>query len=350
MFDSIDRRNVLRLSMGGLGMLALGPFLPAFASGGRVLRINTLAATAAVNVPMQVALKEGLAAIPGFAAPEVQPTARIPEIAKQVLAGQSDIGDADIASTLAAAEAGADVRILGLSYGNTSQVIVANVDRFGTLAELVDGGGTIAVSGIGDFMHVMLLGVLDKHGLDATKVNFIEMGSSGDRMRALLAGRVDAVPMHVEQAEQIKSARGRGTFELLVKPWQEYDHWYSAVVMSTASWLESDENKAAAVGVLKSVLTSFRRSNDDYTWYKSKVAQYASSTDLREAGDDLLMPVWRTLSTEINAFPPNMAELTAEGVAKVIPVYQKAGALKGTLDLDKIIDRSYLELALQELS
>ena len=69
-----------------------------------------------------------------------------------------------------------------------------------------------------------------------------------------------------------------------------------------------------------------------------------------EAGDDLLMPVWQTLSTEINAFPPNMAELTAEGVAKVIPVYQKAGALKGTLDLDKVIDRSYLELALQELS
>ncbi|AHF76587.1 NMT1/THI5 domain protein, transporter [Sodalis praecaptivus] len=349
MLHDINRRQALRLGLGAIGALALNPLRLAQAAEGRVLKINSLASAAAVNVPLQAALRSILPTLPGYGQPAMQPTAKINQIVQEVVTGGADLGDADIASTLTAAEAGADVRIIGLSYSNTSQVIVANLDRIKTLADLGGEGVSVAVNSIGDFMYVMLQGVLAKHGIDAGKINFIEMGSSGDRMRALLAGRVDAVPMHVEQAEQLKTVKGRGTFGILVRPWQEYDNWFSAVIVTTASWLKSKENQDAAVAVLKSILTAFRRTNSDYAWYKSQVGQWASSKDLKAAGDDFLKPVWQTLTTGINAFPADMGSLTVEQVAKVIPVYQRAGALKGTVDLQTLIDRTWLDRALKEL-
>lgn len=345
MFDSISRRQVLRLGMGGVGALALGMRGEAFAAA-RVLKISTLAACSAVNVPMQAALRQGLASQPGFATPEVQFTAKIPEIAQEVIAGAADIGDADIASTLAAAEAGADVKIIGLSYNNCSQVVVVNQDKTRSLEELAQKGGTIAVSGIGDFMHVMLLGVFAKRHLDIKRINFIEMGSSGDRARALLAGRVDAVPMQLEQAAQLQS---RGNYVVLVRPWEEYGDWYSAVLIATGAWLKRPENQQAAVAVIKSALVAFRKTDQDYGWYKARTAEYASSKELKSADDAFLKPVWQTLTTGMNAFPADMGTLTTAGVAKVLPVYVAAGALKGTVDLNKVIDRTYLDRALKEL-
>ncbi|MCW2242104.1 ABC transporter substrate-binding protein [Azospirillum canadense] len=351
MFDDVNRRTVLRAGLGGLSVLALGPLAGsmqgAFAQTGRVLKINTLASAAAVNVPMQAALRSGVGMMAGFAAPEVRPTKKIPQIAQEVIAGAADLGDADVASTLAAAEAGADLRIIGLSYSNTSQVIVANTDKVKSLEEIAAKGGTIAVNSIGDFMYVMLAGALLKRNIDPKKVNFIEMGSSGDRARALVAGRVDAVPMHIEQALELAQM---GSYEMLVRPWEEYDNWFSAIVMTTGAWLKADENKRAAVAVLKSVLTSFRNTNKDYGWFKTQVGQYASSKELKAADDSMLKPVWETLTTRIKAFPNNMETLTPDEFAKVIPAYKAVGALKGTVDLTKVIDRTYLEQAVKELA
>jgi NitT/TauT family transport system substrate-binding protein len=172
------------------------------------------------------------------------------------------------------------------------------------------------------------------------------MGSSGDRARALLAGRVDAVPMHVEQARQIAT---RGNFPILVRPWLEYDDWFSAVIVARQAWLDEDENKEAAVALLKSTLTAFRKTDADYAWYKARVADYASSKELKAAPDDFLKPVWKTLITEVKAFPPQMEPMTPEQFAKTLPVYKENGALKGTVNLHKVIDRRYLEQAIKEL-
>lgn len=347
MSKDFNRRDFVRTGIGGAGALVLGLGGCAFAATDRVLKVNTLASAAAVNVPLQTAMRSELGKIAGYAPAEMRPTAKIPQIAQEVIAGAADLGDADVASTLAAAEAGADLKIIGLSYSNTSQVIVVNADKTKSLEDIAKNGGAIAVNSIGDFMYVMLIGVLMKRGIDPKKVNFIEMGSSGDRARALLAGRVDAVPMHVEQAAQLKE---RGNFQILVRPWQEYDNWFSAVIMTTGTWLKQDDNKAAAVAVLKATLVSFRKTNSDFGWYKERVGDYASSKDLKAAGDDFLKPVWETLTKEIKAFPPNMETLDPGIFAKVIPIYKEAGALKGTVDLDKLIDRTYLAQAIKELN
>jgi len=52
---------------------------------------------------------------------------------------------------------------------------------------------------------VLLSGVLSKHDIDIEDTTIVEMGGSGSRMRALLAGRVAAVPVHFDQAAEVVS-------------------------------------------------------------------------------------------------------------------------------------------------
>lgn len=348
----MNRRQVLRLGLGSFGLMALNMMisLPAkSAAAMRYLKINTLASSAAVNVPLQAALREILPSNNSGINTTVQPTAKISQIVQEVVTGGADMGDADIATTLLAAEAGADVKIIGLSYSNTTQVIVVNTDKIKSIADFANQQVTVAVNSIGDFMHVMVLGVLKKHNVDVSKVNFIEIGSSGDRMRSLAVGRVDAVPVHIEQAEQLKRIKGRGTFDIVIRPWEEYKNWYSIVLIASDKWLAVPENQDIAVMAIKSVLISFRKTNEDYGWYKEQVKKYATSKELKTADDDFLHPVWETLTTKIHAFPPSMETFTVAGIAEILPVYQRAGVIKGTVDLNKLIDLRYLKRAIEEL-
>ncbi|HDX8863269.1 TPA: ABC transporter substrate-binding protein [Klebsiella michiganensis] len=348
----MNRRHVLRMGAGILGALALEAVMvnPArSAVKGRELRINTLSSAAAVNVPLQVALRDILPSQNKDITTRVQPTAKISQIVQEVVTGGADLGDADIATTLLAAEAGADIRIIGLSYSNTTQVVVVNTDKIKSLADFGTQQVTVAVNSIGDFTHVMILGVLKKHNIDPAKVNFIEIGSSGDRMRSLAVGRVDAVPVHIEQAEQLKKIKGRGTFDILIRPWEEFRNWYSVVLIASEKWLAVPENQTAAVEALKAVLTSFRKTDSDYAWYKEQVSKYATSAELRSADDVFLHPVWETLTSQVKAFPPDMETLTVNGLAEILPVYRDAGVLKGNVDLNKLVDLTYLKRAIAEL-
>ena len=160
-----------------------------------------------------------LPATPGYLPPKVT---RIPQnrtLTQTLISGTADIAESDVVTIFQAVEAGADLKIIGNVYNNVSIVFVANADTVQEIKDLEKPGITVAVNGLGDVSHIVLIGPLVKRGVDPKKVNVIEIGGSGDRMRALLAKRVDAVPVHYDQATaivekgnfKIPSSRGRNT-------------------------------------------------------------------------------------------------------------------------------------------
>jgi hypothetical protein len=80
-------------------------------------------------------------------------------------AGSAKVGTGDAISTLRAAAAGVDLRIIGNCFMNTSFETVR------TDKDHVKPGVTLAVNSLGDFTHVMLIHPLQKRGIDLRKVN-----------------------------------------------------------------------------------------------------------------------------------------------------------------------------------
>ena len=351
---SVTRREALKVLALGAGAGAIsGGVLgatagrPAWAQAGRVLDIPVVGFTLGIHVPSMAAMKEILPTLPGYAAAKTTRFASQRVITQTIVSGSGDIGAGDPIITLRAAEAGADVKIIGLVFNSTSLVFVVNGNKIKQLQDLQKPDVVVAVNSMGDFTHVLLVGPLLKRGVDLGKVTVVEIGGSGARTKALLAGRVDAVPVHFDQAFDIAK---QGNYPVLLDPAKEYKAWFGEVYFATSDWLKKPENKRAAVDLLKANLMAFRKASSDYAWFAAQYRKHSTVEKAAQQGDDVIKPVWEILVKQVNAFPGAMETFTVQNFKDLVPVYKAAESLEGKVDVEKIIDRTYLDQALKELN
>lgn len=333
----ISRGDVLRLMCCG-PVLAQGP-------SPRTLHIGLLGFQLGSHIPATAAVIEIIGKMPGYAQPDVVKVEQVRTLTSNIIAGTADFGDGEITTVLSAAQRGADIKILGYFYRNTDQVFVVNSERIKTYKDLENPANVLAVNGKGAIEFVMLIGPLLKNGVDPNKISTIEVGGSGSRMRALLSGRVQGVPIHAEQATEVEK---QGPFKVLFEPWNFYKHWVHEVWIARGSWLKDPQNARAAVDVLKATTLAFRRANRDFPWYLDAYRKYATLPGAKNATAESLRPEWQRLVREIKAWPDDNI-LTAADFSELLPLYREAGDISGNLRMEDIVDTSYAERALKEL-
>lgn len=343
-----SRRKILHGLAAGAGVLAaprLGPLSPGRAlAADRALTMNIPGNTLGVHVPYMAAINEIMPET-GYPAPHWDRVKKLQTITQSILAGQVDVAAGDAISTLRAAEAGADLRIIGNAFVHTSLVFVVNGDKIKEPADVMREDVTLAVNSKGDFTHVMLIGPLEKMGVDVAEVNIIKMGGSGTRMRALAAGKVDGVPLHFDQAADLAK---QGNFKVMIEPAKVYDTFLGEVYICSGDWLQKDENRTAAKDLLKATIRAFRRTNRDLDWYAAMYRKYGTKKNMETASTEEIAVVREVLGEDIGCWPDNMDHKLAN-YETLLPVYEAAGAIKGTVDLAKVVDTSLSDQALAEL-
>jgi NitT/TauT family transport system substrate-binding protein len=342
---AMTRRDALRwLSAGATASLVgVRATRPATAQPARTLAINLLGYSLGIHIPGVAAVLDLLPAMPGYAPPKMARLDQIRTVTQTLVAGAAEIGQTDPITVFRAVESGADLKIIGNIYLNTSLVFVANADKVREFKDLENA--TVAINGKGDVTHVMLVGPLLKRGVDLKKVNLVEIGGSGARMRALLSKRVDAVPMHFDQAAQVAK---QGNFKVLLEPWKEYRTWINEVWAVNGTWLRRPENQRVAVDVAKATITAFRRADGELAWFGEKYRKHATIPKAAEATDESLRPLWSGLARDVKAWPPSM-ELNVEAFRELLPVYKAAEAVAGTVKVEQVVDTSFADQALKEL-
>jgi NitT/TauT family transport system substrate-binding protein len=343
----IPRRDALKILSAGAGAGLLGslPLPGASKDPDRILDIELLGFQLAIHIPATAAVFEGIPAMPGYGAPKVARIDQIRTLASNLVAGSAELGDSGPTGVLTASEQGADLKILGYFYRNTSLIFVVNSDRIKDYKDLEKPENIVAVNGRGDITHVMLLGPLVKHGVDLNKMTVIEIGGSGGRLRALLSGRVQAVPIHFDQAAEILK---QGPYKVLFQPWEFYRLWVNEVWACSAAWLKKPGNARAAIDVLKATTANFRRANRDFGWYLQMYRKYATIPKANETTEETLKPLWSKLVHDVRAWP-DYNILTAKDMNDLLPLYKAAGDIAGTSKAREAIDPSYAEQAMKEL-
>jgi NitT/TauT family transport system substrate-binding protein len=342
---SKSRRQILRMMAAGAGAGLAVPHIPrALAQAGRALHLELQGFSLAIHMPQLIAIHEELPKL-GYAAPKIDRIESMQVITQSIVAGSAEAGDADVVSSLRVSEAGADVRLIGLVYNNTSQVFVVNADKVKSYADFKNPSNAIALNSRGDFIYVMLSGILGRSNVDIEDTTIVEIGGSGSRMRALLGGRVAAVPVHFDQAEAIVK---QGNYKILIEPWKTFATWYSQAWLVQSKWLDKPENQRAAIDLNKAMITAFRRANADYNYFAGAFRKYATVKDAAKTPDDELKPIWEKLSRDIKAWP-NDGGFRRDYFKELLPVYRKAGAIKAEPDVNRVIDTRFVEQALKEL-
>ncbi len=301
----ITRRDLLKHAGMGIGAAAILSNTPlSFAQNNRVIKAQILGFTLAIHVPAIMALNEGMQAL-GYSASDMKRIESMQVLTQSIVAGSAEVGESDVVSALRAGSVGADVKMVGMVYNNTSQVLVVNADKIKTYADFKNKDNAIALNSTGDFIYVMLSGIFERNGIDIQDTTVVDVGGSGSRMRALLGGRVAAVPVHFDQAADILK---QGNYKVMIEPWKIYNPWLSEAWLVQGSWLKNADNARAITDLLKATLTSFRKANESLSYFAEGYRKYATIKDAKTATEAELKPVWeqhvesqrstfRTLST-----------------------------------------------------
>lgn len=341
----IHRRQFLKTAgIAGAAILASGG-LGQLLAATRRLTINIPGNSLGVHIPYMAAINEILPTLGDYGPADWQRVPKLQTITQSILTGTTEVGAGDAISTLRAAEAGADLKIIGNAFMNTSLVFVVNGDRVKDYKDLEKSGITLAVNSKGDFTHVLLIGPLKEKGVNIDEVNIITMGGSGARMRALLAGKVDGVPIHFDQASEVVK---QGNYRVMVEPAKEFDAFLGEVWIVGAEWLSKPENEKAAVDLLKSTIMAFRKANSDPAWYAEMYRKYGTKKSMAEASDEEIEVVRKALGEDIGCWPNDMRH-SMSVYESLVPVYKAAGAIEGTVDLSKVVDTSVVDKALKDL-
>ncbi|HET7730695.1 MAG TPA: ABC transporter substrate-binding protein [Usitatibacter sp.] len=340
------RRQALGMLSATLGMGVGLNGLPAFAQdkSKRMLTGHILGNSLAIHIPAIAALNEGLPAL-GYPPPKLTRIDSMQVMTQSIIGKSADLGEADISSTLQASIAGADLRVIGLVYANSSLVFVANSDVVKDFGDLRKPGVIVAVNSKGDWMHAMLTGPLLKRGVDPDKVTIVEIGGSASRVQALLANRVQAVPVHIDQTPEILA---KGNYRILLKPWEEYKLYIAECWLVSGEWLKNPDNRRLAVDIQKATIASFRRTNRELGYFGNCYRKYSTIKGAANMSDEQLRPVWELLSKTARAWPDD-GNFRREQFRELLPAYKSVGAFPKEPDLDRLIDLSITEQALKEL-
>ena len=153
--------------------------------------VNIVGAAATAGAALQWIMKEE-----GFfekfgLAPNIVSVADGSKLMGAVIGGSSDIVViSGFSQVLAAIEKGAKIKLVAATRFLVDDVIYSKRPEVRRLKDLE--GRTFGTGSPGALLHHMTVALMRKKGIDAAKVRFVNIGSSTDVFRAVVAGTVDA--------------------------------------------------------------------------------------------------------------------------------------------------------------
>jgi NitT/TauT family transport system substrate-binding protein len=252
-------------------------------------------------------------------------------ITQGVVAGELDAGVSS-SHIFGAVAKGASVKMVGSLLPVLTFALYARPE-IKTPAEL--RGRTIAAGAPFAALHVTALAMLRKHGLAPTDVNYVNIGSSVDAWRALVAGKVDAA-MSILDFLDAASQHNRA---VLLKSWEELPNYLMQFILVGDKTVQT--RREELVRLLMALAEGVR-----YTYRNpEQAAQYAHEVTGRP-----LPEVRRVLETYYQAkvFSPNLA-LSRESILFTQALQKELKLQDEVLPVERVAALDVLQEAIRRI-
>jgi NitT/TauT family transport system substrate-binding protein len=255
-----------------------------------------------------------------------------------LVAGNVQLAQATADELVTNAAAGmTDLVAFGSPRASFGYALVAK-NEIGSVEDLE--GSVIAMSGAGGFDVLLTQMTLNAAGVDPESPRFVELGASTNRATALLAGRVDAAMIFLEDWVRLQSEEDQ--VHLLPSIADEQLASIPQVILAQPDFLA--ENPAVAFAVACANVKMFAWMNEDKEGWIDYVSNVVQGTDEE---------VLNTLHAEAlsrNMFPMDVADmLNTESMQLLADQLFEIGVIDTEVDTATQIkvDKSYLEEAVE---
>ena len=190
MSQTLSRRGLLR-DASGAAVVGLVPGASALAAAPTPLKLAN--ATGVLNVTMDALMQQERFLESFGLSPEILGVADGSKILSAVVSGSVDAsGLSGFGQVFPAVERGAGIKVLAAGSQIPSLAMFTSKPNINSLKDLE--GKSIGTGSIGALVHQLTVTLLKKYNVDASKIRFVNIGSSAAVFRAVAAGTVDAGP------------------------------------------------------------------------------------------------------------------------------------------------------------
>lgn len=233
-------------------------------------------------------------------------------------------------------EAGAKMKVIGGGLLLAPQAVYSRDPAIRELRDLV--GRTVGTGVMGAALHQKMFALLRKKGIDPAKVRFVNIGSTVNVFKAVVAGTVDAGPadldVYADQARYGVHALTDGNM------WTELTEYTSQASYTTdAAILHRREAIVRALAAYAKLFRFVQRPESRDAWVA------ASAHALKTPADAAPDPQWKFFQ-DAKPFPPQIA-LTPERVSYIQELNVTMGLQKKALPFGQVADMSLAAEALK---
>ncbi|MGE0152946.1 MAG: ABC transporter substrate-binding protein [Reyranellaceae bacterium] len=253
------------------------------------------------------------------------------DVMRGLLASELDSADMQAVETLQAVEKGAKLRFIGSSIIGYPYALYVRPE-IASWQELADK--RFGISAPGSTPHVMALAMLHAKGVSAEKVQFMNAGGSASRIKALAAGRLDAVPA---SSEFIPMAQDLGV-KVMIHSRDIVPQFPRFFVVAGAEVLAKRPDAAARF--LAGYMEGLRFCADN----RQEAIDLSSTIDGGSEGDRYAYIYDEVMSNKLLSL--NM-EIPADRILWVRDMMIELGELKEKIAIEPLIDGKHREAALK---
>lgn len=293
------------------------------------LRVAVPASSTVRNIPALIALE--LLQAHGYTVEQI-PIDRFDLIPEALNKGDADFGSVSPQGGWAAIGKGAALTSIVAQFGPTWGIVAG--DQVKTCADLA--AVPVAFSTTTGVNQTMLADYAKQ--TCGVIPQIIVAGDSKSRMAALLANRIDAASLELEDRLQLdRDAPGR--YHTVLDSSKEFPNLLISVYMVPRTYAE--KNPEIVKDFIRALLTANRRVQNDPQFLRAEIAkqfQYDAEKSKRLADAYLAANVWN----------PN-GGITTENLQQTLEFLKKTNALSGELQASDLADLSYLNAVLDEI-
>lgn len=256
------------------------------------------------------------------------------DILRALTAGACEIAEITPAGTMAAIEKGAPLKIVAAFMPGLPHVLFARKDVT-SLADLA--GKQFAVSALGALPHVVAQAIFQNHKVDASKVEWVQMGGDPDRVRALVAGQAAGTVSSIELEPVVKAAGGR----VLAVAARELPQWTRFALITTEKVIKErpGDLTKALVAQAKGIRWVMDPKN------KAETVILMAKYGKRKPEDVEWIYDWFLANRQFN---PN-GDVSAASLTWMQELNLKAGRQKAVLPVERVATSEFQKKALAEI-
>jgi NitT/TauT family transport system substrate-binding protein len=255
-------------------------------------------------------------------------------VVRALLAGEVDSAEVSPAASMIAIEHGADLRFFGAGQPGFPYALFVRKDVT-SWDQLKDK--TFGVSSPGAVPEIIARAMLTRKGVDDSSIKVVAAGGSGARIKALVAGKVDAVA----SSSQYSADADKLGIKVMAYAADLVPEYPSTVFIAEESTLKA-KPKAAV-----SFVAGYMEGIDYALTHRDETLELAGKMNNKPANDRELV---YTFDEAIKyGFLTNKSEIPRAKIEWLQNLLLKTGRLKNKLDLNKYIDETYRKEALKSV-